>query len=648
MSTEHMEELNDQQIVRREKMAALREQGIDPFGKRFERTANSQELKDKYANLDKEQLHDKNETATIAGRLITKRGKGKVGFAHLQDREGQIQIYVRKDAVGEENYEIFKKADLGDFLGVEGEVMRTDMGELSIKATHITHLSKALRPLPEKFHGLTDVETIYRKRYLDLISNRESFERFVTRSKIISEIRRYLDQKGFLEVETPVLHNEAGGAAARPFITHHNAQNIDMVLRIATELHLKRLIVGGMERVYEIGRIFRNEGMDATHNPEFTSIEVYQAYADFQDIMDLTEGIIQHAAKSVKGDGPVNYQGTEIKINEPFKRVHMVDAIREITGVDFWQDMTLEEAKAIAAEKKVPVEKHYTEVGHIINAFFEEFVEETLIQPTFVYGHPVAVSPLAKKNPEDQRFTDRFELFIMTKEYGNAFTELNDPIDQLSRFEAQAKAKELGDDEATGIDYDYIEALEYGMPPTGGLGIGIDRLCMLLTDTTTIRDVLLFPTMKPIGLEKAENGGLSKETYETYDKLTTEEIDLSKVKVEPLFEDMVDFETFSKSDFRVVKVKNCEEVPKSKKLLKFTLDDGSEKERVILSGIKEYYSAESLIGKTLLAICNLPPRKMMGIDSEGMIISAICEYDGEEKLNLIMLDDNIPAGSKLY
>ena len=363
-------------------------------------------------------------------------------------------------------------------------------------------MSKALRPLPEKFHGLTDVETIYRKRYLDLISNRESFERFVTRSKIISEIRRYLDQKGFLEVETPVLHNEAGGAAARPFITHHNAQNIDMVLRIATELHLKRLIVGGMERVYEIGRIFRNEGMDATHNPEFTSIEVYQAYADFQDIMDLTEGIIQHAAKSVKGDGPINYQGTEIKINEPFKRVHMVDAIKEITGVDFWQNMTLEEAKAIAAEKKVPVEKHYTEVGHIINAFFEEFVEETLIQPTFVYGHPVAVSPLAKKNPEDQRFTDRFELFIMTKEYGNAFTELNDPIDQLSRFEAQAKAKELGDDEATGIDYDYIEALEYGMPPTGGLGIGIDRLCMLLTDTTTIRDVLLFPTMRP---EKVED-----------------------------------------------------------------------------------------------------------------------------------------------
>lgn len=496
MSQEHKQELNDQQIVRREKMAALSEMGIDPFGKRFERTANSAELKAKYDDKSKEELHELNETATIAGRLMTKRGKGKVGFAHLQDREGQIQIYVRKDAVGDENYQIFKKADIGDFLGVEGEVMRTDMGELSIKATHITHLSKALRPLPEKFHGLTDVETKYRKRYLDLITNRNSFERFVTRSQIISEIRRYLDSLGFLEVETPVLHNEAGGAAAKPFITHHNAQDMDMVLRIATELHLKRLIVGGMERVYEIGRIFRNEGMDATHNPEFTSIEVYQAYADFNDIMDLTEGIIQHAAKSVKGDAAVIYQDTEIKINEPFKRVHIVDAIKEVTGVDFWQEMSLEEAKALAREKNVPLENHFTSVGHIINAFFEEFVEETLIQPTFVYGHPVEVSPLAKKNADDPRFTDRFELFIMANEYGNAFTELNDPIDQLERFEAQAAAKELGDDEATGIDYDYIEALEYGMPPTGGLGIGIDRLVMLLTDTTTIRDVLLFPTMK--------------------------------------------------------------------------------------------------------------------------------------------------------
>lgn len=495
MTTEHIEELNDQQLIRREKMAALAEQGIDPFGKRFERTADSAQLKEKYNDKTKEELHELAETATIAGRLMTKRGKGKVGFAHIQDREGQIQIYVRKDTVGEENYQIFKKADIGDFLGIEGEVMRTDMGELSIKATHITHLSKALRPLPEKFHGLTDVETIYRKRYLDLISNRESFERFVTRSRIVSEIRRYLDNQGFLEVETPVLHNEAGGAAARPFITHHNAQNIDMVLRIATELHLKRLIVGGMERVYEMGRIFRNEGMDATHNPEFTTIEAYQAYADFEDIMDLTEGIIQSAAKAVTDAESVPYQGTEIFIGRKFARKHMLEAIKEQTGIDFWKDMTLEEATALAKEHHVTVEKHFT-VGHIINAFFEDFVEDTLIQPTFIYGHPVEVSPLAKKNADDPRFTDRFELFIVGREFANAFTELNDPIDQLARFEAQAKAKELGDDEATGIDYDYVEALEYGMPPAGGLGIGIDRLIMLLTDVTSIRDVLLFPTMK--------------------------------------------------------------------------------------------------------------------------------------------------------
>lgn len=495
MTTEHIEELNDQQLIRREKMTALAEQGIDPFGKRFERTADSAQLKEKYSDKTKEELHELAETATIAGRLMTKRGKGKVGFAHIQDREGQIQIYVRKDTVGEENYQIFKKADIGDFLGIEGEIMRTDMGELSIKATHITHLSKALRPLPEKFHGLTDVETIYRKRYLDLISNRESFERFVTRSRIVSEIRRYLDNQGFLEVETPVLHNEAGGAAARPFITHHNAQNIDMVLRIATELHLKRLIVGGMERVYEMGRIFRNEGMDATHNPEFTTIEAYQAYADFEDIMDLTEGIIQSAAKAVTDAESIPYQGTEIFIGRKFARKHMLEAIKEQTDIDFWKEMTLEEATALAKEHHVTVEKHFT-VGHIINAFFEDFVEDTLIQPTFIYGHPVEVSPLAKKNADDPRFTDRFELFIVGREFANAFTELNDPIDQLSRFEAQAQAKELGDDEATGIDYDYVEALEYGMPPTGGLGIGIDRLIMLLTDVTSIRDVLLFPTMK--------------------------------------------------------------------------------------------------------------------------------------------------------
>lgn len=496
MSHHLTEELNDQQIIRREKMQALADSGIDPFGHRFERSANSAELKEKYADLDKEALNDLNESAVIAGRLMTKRGKGKVGFAHVQDRDGQIQIYVRKDEVGEENYEIFKKADLGDFIGVEGQVMRTDMGELSIKAARLTHLSKALRPLPEKFHGLSDVETIYRKRYLDLISNRESFERFMARSKIVSEIRRYLDNQGFLEVETPVLHNEAGGAAARPFETHHNAQNIDMVLRIATELHLKRLIVGGMERVYEMGRIFRNEGMDATHNPEFTTIEAYQAYADFQDIMDLVQGIIQAAAKAVTDQDIISYQDHEIKIGHDFARIHMLDAIKDITGVDFWQEMTLEQAQDLAKEHKVPVEKHFTSVGHIINAFFEEYVEDTLIQPTFIYGHPVEVSPLAKKNADDPRFTDRFELFIVGKEFANAFTELNDPIDQLSRFEAQAKAKELGDDEATEIDYDFIEALEYGMPPTGGLGIGIDRLVMLLTNVTSIRDVLLFPTMK--------------------------------------------------------------------------------------------------------------------------------------------------------
>lgn len=650
MSNQHIEELNDQQIVRREKMAALTEQGIDPFGKRFERTATSGQLNEKYADKSKEDLHDIEETATIAGRLMTKRGKGKVGFAHIQDREGQIQIYVRKDSVGEENYEIFKKADLGDFLGVEGQVMRTDMGELSIKATHITHLSKALRPLPEKFHGLTDIETIYRKRHLDLISNRDSFDRFVTRSKIISEIRRFMDSNGFLEVETPVLHNEAGGASARPFITHHNAQDIDMVLRIATELHLKRLIVGGMERVYEIGRIFRNEGMDATHNPEFTSIEAYQAYADYQDIMDLTEGIIQHVTKTVKGDGPINYQGTEIKINEPFKRVHMVDAVKEITGIDFWKEMTLEEAQALAQEKNVPLEKHFTTVGHIINAFFEEFVEDTLIQPTFVFGHPVEVSPLAKKNDTDPRFTDRFELFIMTKEYANAFTELNDPIDQLSRFEAQASAKELGDDEATGVDYDYVEALEYGMPPTGGLGIGIDRLCMLLTDTTTIRDVLLFPTMKSLdGVNKKNDvNNTASEAPEKNVKTESEKIDFSKVKVEPLFEEFVDFDTFSKSDFRAVKVKECVAVPKSKKLLQFTLDDGTGTDRTILSGIHSFYEPEELVGKTLIAITNLPPRAMMGIDSCGMLLSAIHEEEGEEKLHLLMVDDHIPAGAKLY
>jgi lysyl-tRNA synthetase class 2 len=492
---EHTQELNDQEIVRREKLEKLREMDVDPFGHRFSRTHLSGELHAAYDDKTKEELEALDLTGVVAGRLMTKRGKGKVGFAHLQDREGQIQIYVRKDEVGEENYELFKIADLGDFLGVEGEIMKTDTGEVTIKAEKLTFLSKALRPLPEKWHGLTDTETRYRKRYLDLISNRESFERFQMRSRIISEIRRFMDGRGFLEVETPVLHAEAGGAAARPFFTHFNALDKDMVLRIALELHLKRLIVGGMEKVYEIGRVFRNEGVDTTHNPEFTMLESYEAYADFNDVMDMTEGIFQHVAKTVLGSETVEYDGKEIQVGGKFARKHMVDLIEENSGVDFWQPMSFEEAVKVAEAHNIRVEKHFT-VGHIINEFFEKYVEETLIQPTFVYGHPVEISPLAKMNEEDSRFTDRFELFINGKEYANAFTELNDPIDQLARFEAQAAAKDLGDDEATGVDYDYVEALEHGMPPTGGLGIGIDRLVMLFTGTTSIRDVLLFPTLR--------------------------------------------------------------------------------------------------------------------------------------------------------
>ena len=495
MADDNTVELNDQMLVRREKLETIRESGLDPFGKRFERTANSATLNDTYADKSKEDLHDLAERATIAGRIMTKRGKGKVSFAHIQDREGQVQIYVRKDNVGDEAYDIFKHADLGDFYGIEGEVMRTDMGELSIKADKLTFLSKALRPLPEKYQGLTDTENKYRKRYLDFISNRESFDRFVTRSKIISEIRRYLDSHDYLEVETPVLHNEAGGAAARPFMTHHNAQDIDMALRIALELHLKRLIVGGMEKVYEIGRVFRNEGMDTTHNPEFTMLEVYTAYTDYMDVMNLTEGLIQHVAKAAVGKDVVTYDDQEINLSAAFKRVHMVDAINEKTGVNFFDIADLDAAKAVAEAHHIKVEPHFR-WGHIVNEFFEKYVEETLIQPTFIFGHPVDISPLAKKNPEDDRFTDRFELFIVGREFGNAFTELNDPIDQLERFEKQASDAANGDDEATGIDYDFVESLEYGMPPTGGLGIGIDRLVMLLTGAQSIRDVLLFPTMK--------------------------------------------------------------------------------------------------------------------------------------------------------
>lgn len=489
------QEMNDQLLVRREKMATMQAAGMDPFGQRFERSHNSKQLHEVYGEMTKEKLNDQHLTATVAGRIMTKRGKGKVGFAHLQDREGQIQIYVRKDTVGEEEYELFKQADLGDFIGVTGDIMKTDMGELTIKPTSLTFLTKALRPLPDKYHGLTNVEQRYRQRYLDLISNRDSFDTFVKRSQIIKEIRNYLNEHDYLEVETPTLHNMAGGAAARPFITHHNALDMELYLRIALELHLKRLIVGGMEKVYEIGRVFRNEGIDTTHNPEFTMLEVYTAYADYRDVMDLTEGIIKHVAEKVNGGLTVMYGETEVDLSGEWTRLHMVDAIKEQTGVDFWQEMTDEEARAIAKEHNVKVEEHM-EFGHVVNEFFEEFVEETLIQPTFIYGHPVAVSPLSKKNPEDGRFTDRFEVFIVGNEYGNAFTELNDPIDQRERFEAQDRERDLGNDEAHGIDNDFIEALEYGMPPTGGLGIGIDRLVMLMTNSQSIRDVLLFPTMR--------------------------------------------------------------------------------------------------------------------------------------------------------
>lgn len=492
----NQQSMNDQLKVRRQKVAELRDEGIAPFGHRFDRDSYSQDLHQKYEELSKEELNDKGITATIAGRMVAKRGKGKVGFADLQDRTGRMQLYVRKDILGEENYHIFKRSDLGDFLGVTGDVIKTDMGELTLRVTKLTFLSKALRPLPDKYHGLQNVEQIYRQRYLDLITNRESYERFVHRSQIVAAVRRYLDGEGFLEVETPVLHNQAGGASARPFMTHHNALDIQLYLRIALELHLKRLIVGGMERVYEIGRVFRNEGIDTKHNPEFTMLESYAAYFDFKDVMDETEGIFKAACQVISDDNKITYQGNEVDFNKSFRRVHMVDMIKEVTGIDFWQEMTVEEARKLADEKGVHYEQ-YWQVGHIINEFFETFCEDKIVDPTFVYGHPVEISPLAKKNADDPRFTDRFELFILGNEYANAFTELNDPIDQRERFEAQAKERTAGNDEAEGIDEDYLEAMEYGMPPTGGLGIGIDRLVMLLTDADSIRDVLLFPTLRP-------------------------------------------------------------------------------------------------------------------------------------------------------
>lgn len=640
-----MEKLTEQEIIRRQKMEELKAMGIDPFGHAYERTHKSGQIREEFGELTKEELEEKNVTVKIAGRIMTKRRQGKAGFMHIQDLDGKIQIYVRKDVLGDDAYEVFKKSDLGDIVGIEGKVMKTNHGELSVKAEVYTHLTKALRPLPEKFHGLTDKEERFRRRYVDLIMNEEAKRIAITRPRIIRAIQHYLDSKGMVEVETPVLQPILGGAAARPFITHHNTLNMPFYLRIATELPLKRLIVGGLEGVYEIGRLFRNEGMDATHNPEFTTVEAYMAYSDLEGMMDLIEGLVEYVANEVCGTTEIEYQGKQISLKAPFKRLHMVDAIKDACGVDFWKEMSYAEACALAKEHGIEVEKKHNSVGHIVNLFFEKYVEETLIQPTYLYGHPVEISPLAKKSERDPRYTDRYELFINGKEYANAFSELNDPIDQRERFENQLKLRDLGDDEANEMDVDYVEALEYGLPPTGGVGMGIDRLVMLLTNQDTIREVLLFPHMKLVDGNKSKK---AEKPVEKTVEATTEKVDFSNVKIEPLFEEMVDFETFAKSDYRAVKIKACEAVPKSKKLLKFTLDDGTGVDRVILSGIHEYYQPEELVGKTAIAIVNLPPRKMMGIDSCGMLISAVHEEDGREGLNLLMVDDRIPAGAKLY
>ena len=629
------QDLNEMLQIRREKLEKLKAEGKNPHAiVNFRNRSLSKDIKDNFEEFE-------GKIVRVAGRIMARRGHGNMSFMDVQDSLGQIQVVNRKNIMGD-NFKETKGYDIGDIIGIEGKVFKTNQGEISIETEHADLLTKSLQILPEKWHGLKDTDIRYRQRYVDLIVNPEVKDVFVLRSKIISEIRKFLENRGFLEVETPILNTIAGGASARPFITHHNSLDIGMYLRIASELYLKRLIVGGFDKVYEIGRMFRNEGMDATHNPEFTTMELYQAYGDFEDMMEITETMVEEVANKVKGTTLVEFDGKEIELKTPWKRISMIDAVKEYSGVDFNEITEYEDAVKIAKEKNVEVKSTR---GEIIAEFFDEFVEDKLIQPTFIIDYPVEISPLAKRKNDDESLTYRFEAFVNGAEIANAFSELNDAVDQKQRFLDQVAKREAGDDEAHMMDYDFVNALEVGMPPTGGLGIGIDRLIMILTGQRSIRDVLLFPTMKPIGKEKAENEISSNENY---GKIATEKIDLSKIKVEPLFEDYVDFETFSKSDFRAVKVKNCEEVPKSKKLLKFTLDDGSEKERVILSGIKEYYSAESLIGKTLLAICNLPPRKMMGIDSEGMIISAICEYDGEEKLNLIMLDDNIPAGSKLY
>lgn len=632
-------EINEQMQVRIDKMHKIEEKGWMPFGHRFERTHYVAEVKDQF-----DALSEAESTVKLAGRLMAIRGHGKTCFMDLQDQSGRMQLYVRKDVLGEEAYALIKLLDIGDIVGVTGTIFRTHMGEVSVKAEALEILSKALRPLPEKWHGLKDVDLRYRQRYVDMIVNPEVRDVFVKRSQIIRSVRDILDGENFLEVETPVLNTIAGGAAARPFVTHHNSLDIDMYMRIAPELYLKRLVVGGMERVYELGRVFRNEGMDIKHNPEFTTVEIYQAYADYTDMMALTEKIVSETAQKVLGTMKITYEGTEIDLTPPWNRMTMIEAVAKYTGVDFTGVTDIEKARELAATAKVHIEPSYG-IGKIINACFEEHVEDKLIQPTFITGHPKEISPLSKSNPENPEITDRFEGFIYAREICNAFTELNDPIDQRQRFVDQVKERAAGDDEAHMMDEDFVNALEYALPPTGGLGIGIDRLVMFLTDSASIRDVLLFPTMKPLG--SAPKAAAPAAVAASAPVEAPVAIDFSKVKIEPLFEEMVDFDTFCKSDFRVVKVKECEAVKKSKKLLKFVLDDGTGTDRVILSGIHEFYEPEELVGKTCVAIVNLPPRPMMGIASCGMLISAIHEEDGKEGLNLLMLDPRIPAGAKL-
>ena len=622
--------------VRREKLSELQTEGRDPFQiTKYDQTAHSADIKDHYAEYDGKEV-------SIAGRIMSKRVMGKASFCNVQDLKGNIQCYVCRDDLGEDSYKDFKRMDIGDIVGIKGFVFTTKMGEISVHAHSVTLLSKSLQILPEKYHGLTNTDTRYRQRYVDLIMNEDVKKTFVMRSKIISCIRRYLDNLGFLEVETPMLVANAGGAAARPFETHYNALDEDVKLRISLELYLKRLIVGGMERVYEIGRVFRNEGLDTRHNPEFTLMELYQAYTDYKGMMDLTENMFRHIAEQICGSTTIPYADVEIDLGKPFERLTMIDAIKKYTGIDFNEIMTTEEAKKLADEKGVHYEDRHVR-GDIINLFFEEFVEEHLIQPTFITDHPIEISPLTKKKPDHPEQVERFELYIYAREMCNAYSELNDPIDQRERFKAQEAALAAGDDEANTTDEDFLNALEIGMPPTGGIGYGIDRLVMLFTNSPAIRDVLLFPTMKSLDTKKSE-----KPVVKTSENAAPEVIDFSKVVIEPMFADYVDFETFSKCDFRAVKVKACEAVKKSKKLLQFTLDDGTGTDRTILSGIHAFYEPEELVGKTLIAITNLPPRAMMGIDSCGMLLSAIHTEEGEEKLNLLMVDNHIPAGAKLY